>query len=131
MKRSEVGYGKPPAEHRFQPGQSGNPAGRKQGSKNMLTLMRNALEQKVVVNDGRKRRTVSKLEAAFIQQSNRAAAGDLKAMQQMVSLLMLAEAQENAKTAGLQISPEERRAFNLQVIAGLRVRLDPKAQKDG
>lgn len=26
-KRADVGYGKPPVEHQFQPGQSGNPAG--------------------------------------------------------------------------------------------------------
>ena len=32
----EVGYAKPPKQHRFKPGQSGNPAGRPRGSRNKL-----------------------------------------------------------------------------------------------
>jgi Family of unknown function (DUF5681) len=32
----EVGYGKPPSAHRFQKGQSGNPKGRKKGSRNQV-----------------------------------------------------------------------------------------------
>jgi hypothetical protein len=33
----EVGYAKPPIEHRFRPGQSGNPSGRPKGAKNKLS----------------------------------------------------------------------------------------------
>ena len=45
----EVGHGKPPKEHQFQPKTSGNPKGRPKGSKNMSTLLEEALAQKVTV----------------------------------------------------------------------------------
>ncbi|MEO6360743.1 MAG: DUF5681 domain-containing protein [Sphingomicrobium sp.] len=38
----EVGYGKPPAKHRFKKGQSGNPNGRKKGSRNKPEPLRGA-----------------------------------------------------------------------------------------
>lgn len=34
--RADVGYQRPPMEHCFQPGQSGNPAGRRRGSRNRI-----------------------------------------------------------------------------------------------
>lgn len=37
-----VGYGKPPAEHRFKKGQSGNPLGRRKGKRNKKPLLRSS-----------------------------------------------------------------------------------------
>lgn len=40
----KVGPGRPPIHTRFKPGQSGNPSGRKPGTKSFKTLIREALE---------------------------------------------------------------------------------------
>ena len=44
----EVGYGKPPRHTRFEPGRSGNPRGRPSRSKNLSTLLSEALSEPVV-----------------------------------------------------------------------------------
>jgi hypothetical protein len=61
----EVGYGKPPRDHQFKPGKSGNPKGRKKGVKNEATILRELLQQKVALNDRGKRRKIMLLEAVL------------------------------------------------------------------
>src|SRR5262249_35755078 len=52
-----VGYGKPPEHAQFKKGQSGNPRGRRKGSKNLLTLIREELDRPIAVReDGRSRK---------------------------------------------------------------------------
>src|SRR6516164_8500046 len=59
---STTGYGRPPARTQFKPGKSGNPAGRPKASRNLKTIIRNALTSTVILREGEKRRSVSKLE---------------------------------------------------------------------
>jgi hypothetical protein len=93
-----VGYGKPPQSTRFQKGVSGNPKGRPKGSLNVASLFLRTLREKVVVNENGRRKTVTKLEAALKQLVNKAASGDLRALQQLVALATDAEQKQNLAT---------------------------------
>lgn len=88
----DVGYGKPPAETRFQKGQSGNPNGRPKGSKNLATIVRQAANERVTIVVKGKQRSITKLEAAAKQLANKAAQGDLKAMQMLLPQLAALDA---------------------------------------
>jgi hypothetical protein len=91
MAEYEVGYGRPPKKKRFKKGQSGNPAGRPKGSKNFLTVLEQALNEKVVITENGQQKEISKLEAAAKQLANRAAGGDLTAIQRVGQLALLLE----------------------------------------
>ena len=83
----EVGYGKPPCHTRFVKGQSGNPRGRPPGSKNFTTLLREALNEPVIVTDNGGRRKVSKRQAIITQLVNRSAAADFRAIKIQLDIL--------------------------------------------
>lgn len=118
----EVGYGRPPKATQFQKGRSGNPKGRPRGSRNVSTLVQQAMGEMVAINQNGRRRKVSKLEAAFIQQANKAAGGDLKAVQLMVGLLDAGEARDRSEAAG-QLDPTARDSRDREVLAALKARL--------
>jgi hypothetical protein len=91
---TSVGYGKPPQSTRFKKGVSGNPNGRPKGSRNVTAVFAKTLREKVVINEHGQRKTISKLEAAIKQFVNKAASGDLRALQMLVDLAREAEARE-------------------------------------
>ncbi len=68
-------------------GQSGNPNGRPKGTLNRGTVLARALDERVVINENGRRRTVTKWEAATKQLANKAASGDLNAMRLASTLL--------------------------------------------
>src|SRR5882672_1928432 len=83
----EVGYGKPPRDTRFKPGRSGNPRGRPNESKNLSTLLSEALNEPVIVIENGRRRKVAKRQAIITQLVNRSAKADLKATQIVLAML--------------------------------------------
>ena len=72
----EVGYRKPPRRTRFRKGQSGNPRGRPSGAKSLSTMLREELNQRVIVVENGRRRKITKRQAIITQIVNHAAKGD-------------------------------------------------------
>jgi len=115
---SEVGYGKPPQATRFQKGKSGNPKGRPKGTLNVATVLSETLRERVVINEHGERKTVTKFEAAIKQLVNKAAGGELRALQQLVALAKEAEAKETSQAT----DKPEISEIDQEVISGIMKR---------
>lgn len=89
--KEKIGYATPPQSTRFPKGHTGNPKGRPKGRLNLATVLRNALEGKIVITRKGHRLRVTKLEAAIRHLVDSAAKGDLKALQFLAALLRTAE----------------------------------------
>jgi hypothetical protein len=74
-----TGYGKPPVNTRFKPGQSGNPKGRKKGIKNNTSILEEELNATIFITENGKRKKVSKRRAITKHTVNKALQGDMKA----------------------------------------------------
>jgi len=96
-----AGYCKPPRKSRFQKGRSGNPKGRPKGSKNFASIVLAALNESVIANENGRRKRITKLEAAVKQLVNRAAAGEPRPLNLLLSLAQAVEPKADAAEAPL------------------------------
>jgi len=125
-KPTQVGYCNPPEHTRFKKGQSGNPQGRPKGTLNMATVLERTLREKVVFNENSKRKTVTKLEAAIKQLTNKAASGELKALQLLAALVRLAE-ERAIRVPALSTDLDE---VDEKVVLGILKRLEACNKED-
>lgn len=82
----EVGYGRPPKQGRFKPGQSGNPKGRPKHSRNLRTLFEEVLKETLTIREGDRTRTLTKGEAVVRTVVNGALRKEPKALQAFLAL---------------------------------------------
>jgi hypothetical protein len=84
-----VGPGRPPKEYQFKPGQSGNPkgAGRKPKSiaPDLKALFERALNRKVTLRQGEKKKIITKAAAGIEQLVNQFATGDRHARRDLLA----------------------------------------------
>jgi hypothetical protein len=78
--RNDVGYGRPPIEHQFQPGRSGNPSGRPKGTRRFTSDLLEELAEIVAINNGDKKRAVTKQRAIVSVLVGKALEGDAHAI---------------------------------------------------
>ena len=84
----EVGYGKPPTHSRYRPGQSGYPAGRRKGVRNLKTDVKRTLAMPVKVKEGGRTRTKSSQEAALMVLRESALKGNTRALARFLELAL-------------------------------------------
>lgn len=101
----QVGYGKPPKHTQFPHG-NGPGKGKPKGAKNLKTIVTSVTGAKVSSKINGKLKKISKLEASIHQLANKAAAGDLKAIEKLVALYERYGPEEQS----LMPKPEETKA---------------------
>jgi hypothetical protein len=75
---NDVGYGKPPRAHQFEPGKSGNPKGRPKGAKSAETILHELLQQRISLNERGRTRRITILEGILRRIAEDCLKGNIK-----------------------------------------------------
>lgn len=102
----QVGYRNPPPYGTWKPGQSGNPMGRRKGTRNFKTDVKATLTAPVQVTRGGKPRTISTQEAMLLRLREKALGGDIRAIHQLMQLAQIYNTDELAASVGLSAVDE-------------------------
>jgi hypothetical protein len=103
---SKVGPGRPPKEHQFKPGKSGNPNGAKRKPRSILLdfkpLFERALNKKVPITNDARKIFLTKFEIGMEQLANQFAKGDRHARREVFDL---------ADRLGVDLLTEQKKTF--------------------
>lgn len=79
--------GRPPADTRFQPGQSGNPKGRPKGRVSFETLIERELRKSVVITENGRSRRMTKKEVIIRRLTHESIRGEYRAIELLLKLV--------------------------------------------
>jgi hypothetical protein len=95
----QIGYGKPQRGCGFKKGESGNPRGRPPGSRNLTTLLNDALNETVTITENGRRRRITKREAVIKQLVNKSASAEARSLKILLDLMLNLEARARSSAA--------------------------------
>lgn len=104
----EVGKNKPPKEHQWPPGVSGNPGGRKKGSRGLKTDLKAELNTRITITENGKTITLTKQQVILKALATKAAKGDVKAANSIVALTIQMHGIEDVREGKSQISEADK-----------------------
>lgn len=108
----QTGYKRPPAQHQFKKGQSGNRFGRPKEARSLITVLSNVLKQPVTFKQGGKTHQISKGDAIIKVLMNMGTKGDRRATDAVITLI--------SKIERLVDKPEaERKGVGVMVVPGV------------
>jgi hypothetical protein len=115
----KVGPGRPPKEHQFKPGQSGNPKGAKRKPRSILLdfkkLFEGAFNRKVTLANAEKKSALTKFEIGMEQLANQFAKGDRHARHEVFAL---------AEKLGVDLYAEQKKTLENAIASDHQAILD-------
>jgi hypothetical protein len=120
---ARVGYGRPPPEHQFRPGVTGNPRGRPRGAKNESTILREILARKIAHRTRDRVRKITVLEGILLRITDDSLRGNIKSA---AFLLNRYAALVSGELQVQDLSDEDR-----EVLEAFARRLQPGRANDG
>ena len=106
----QVGYGRPPKQHQFQKGRSGNPSGRPKGARNLKTIVDDVFSEPVRLRRDGAFIEVSTAEAMLRSMTHKAMKGDVaafRAVQTFLSGRLEAGSAEDSEAVPLTAEEQE------------------------
>ena len=102
-----VGYSKPPIEHQFKPGQTGNVSGRPKGAKNLKTDLEEELRELIDIREGQSKKRISKQRGIIKSLVAKAIKGDVRASNATLALMLRLLFKDTEQDDEIDLSTED------------------------